>query len=217
MRSACSGLSPHAQERRQRYVWSMRHLAITFFRLLVFVAGARLSSMVLPFNRPGPPSPSGLSEYLVGLIFGLVILAWHSGSIKQAVSRNSIGFLAASTLIWVFVLNVPIPVPNDQYGVGLLVAKVALGTVLLPIAHAGILGESWRRVVLAIPAIYGLWWYLTFNLTAMQWMVESWQGAYLLFMFGSIPGSVWVGRRRDTDPEKDAPPMPVTPDSVRTS
>jgi hypothetical protein len=66
-----------------------------------------------------------------------------------------------------------------------------LGTALLAIAHARLLGASKGRVLMAIPIVFGIWYlsvtYLP-SLSDKQRDIPVWQGAYLLCMFSPKPG-----------------------------
>lgn len=168
----------------------MKPSLVLLVRLLAFVAGSRLCSFILGINRAPTADPLPIPTDLIEPIFGLVVLLWHSKSVRQVVSQRSLAFLAASTFVWMIVQRLPIPPAlRGDYGLGGLVMIVATGTFLLPIAHALILGTSWWRVALAIPGIFGVWWYLTLSQFRFEWIVDVWQGLYLLFMFVSIPAS----------------------------
>ena len=163
--------------------------------------------------------------WFVGLIFGGVVLLWHAKSLRELLSFRSAMFLVASTFIYALMVtlrsfsnilggNWPSPL-DDQF-------VVAVGTVLLAIAHALFLKASWKRVGIAIPCVYGSWYFiaspmqqliifpdavmdfvemakvplltptLSFLLSLLATFlyysnVYVWQGAYLLFMFGTKP------------------------------
>ena len=146
-------------------------------RIALFLAGAFISG-------------KQVNEYwYIGPTFGIVVLAWYANSIQQLLSLRSLGFLVASTLIYALVARLA----------GELMVAVAIGTLLLPTAHAALLGTSWRRTAIAVPGIYGTW-YLLGLLTSWlgeRWrlgplehfvhLVSIWQVAYLLFMFVPSP------------------------------
>ncbi len=74
---------------------------------------------------------------------------------------------------------------------------VGMGTIGLPIAQTLTLHQpSWKRTIIAIPLIYGSWYFLT--ILVSRWnpkgpiedfvnFVSIWQATYLLFMFAPWP------------------------------
>ena len=107
------------------------------FRLAVFIVGALLST------RP----PDWVSSWLVGLIFGVVVLVWHERSVRDAVNLRNVVFLVVSTLIWILVVSLILeninvnPLDTEMEGDGFFFESVVLGTALLTIAHARFLGH----------------------------------------------------------------------------
>ncbi len=158
-------------------------------RLVVFISEAYLAiSQWLWFFQ----------QWYFGLTFGIVILVWRATSVREAVRFRSLAFLAASALIWMLVFQL---LKRSMTGAifvdfkidaRMVYGAVALGTVLLPVAHAQLLGTSWTRMLITIPGILGVWgiWLLANhwafdNLIGVE--ISIWQAAYLLFMFGSKP------------------------------
>lgn len=134
--------------------------------------------------------------WVVGPIFGLVVVIWQATSLRALVTLRSGAFVVASTLIYALVLWLygallhPFSTQRDYS----FVAMIA-GTALLPLAHAWCFKVSWRRVLVAIPAIYALTYLVGFLGDAVGLDktpladflyngVTVWQGAYLLLMFG---------------------------------
>jgi hypothetical protein len=139
-----------------------------------------------------------IAEYwYVGPIFGAVVLVWHARSSRDLVSIPSLKFLAASTLIYALVAWIimdgdsVIPEIPDVFDAGFL--GVMIGSALLPVAHGALLGSSWRRVKIAIPCLYLVWYALALSglfdldITLINSM-SVWQALYLLFMFSPKPG-----------------------------
>jgi hypothetical protein len=147
---------------------------ISIIRVVVFLVGAVVSFEYVP-NR-----------WVVGPVFGLVVLIWHTASPKDAIRLRHLGFLAASTFIYYLVIALDL---DD--GAWL---NVAFGTAALPLAHRFLLGASWRRTFIAIPSIYAIWYLFSWVIakTGLQDspvdfiinFVFVWQAAYLVFMFG---------------------------------
>ena len=163
--------------------------------------------------------------WFVGPIFGGVVLLWHARSLRELLSFRSAIFLVASTFTYALMAAISSlnnflvqngPTPLDDR------SAVAVGTVLLAIAHALFLKASWKRVGIAIPCVYGSWYliaspmqqlplfldpvmdfikmakvplltptlYFLFSLLARFLYCSNvyvWQGAYLIFMFGTKP------------------------------
>lgn len=91
-----------------------------------------------------------------GLVFGIVVLVWKAGSIREAINVRNASFLVAAELIWLLVFYLLNPFLIMLYG------TVALSTVLLAGAQAWLLGASKRRLLVAIPSIFGIWLLLTY-------------------------------------------------------
>ena len=185
-------------------------IATVLFKLGVFGAGAYLSVLVLAPRDP--PLHRLFAVYPVGIIFGAVVLVWHTRSLNKFISLRSLGFLTASTLIWILVYILTFSTHNiitRVFKYGGYGPVIILGTILLTIAHRWLLGTPLRRVLIAIPCIFGIWglgdWYLSHavyhtskysadsidfgiaSLLALLYSTPIWQGAYLLCMFISIP------------------------------
>lgn len=138
-----------------------------------------------------------IAEYwYVGPIFGAVVLLWHAGSSRDLVRMRSLGFLAASTLIYALVAWIilewddEIPEIPNVFDAGFL--GVMIGSALLPVAHGALLGASWGRVTIAIPCLYLAWYALSlselFGLdNALINFVSVWQALYLVCMFAPKP------------------------------
>jgi len=171
------------------YFLAGRPVGVTFwlawvFRLVVFIseayfaAGAAVETLALCPLCPGS---------YIGLAFGIVILVWRARSVREAVHFRSLAFLAASAFIWILTLLIGRSI--NGYG------AIVLGTVLLTVAHAQLLGTSWTRTLIAIPGILGIWlpvWLVGFGIIwqatpHLNVGLAVWQAAYILFMFGSTP------------------------------
>lgn len=153
----------------------MKSTGLLIARIGLFVVGAFISG-------------KQMDEYwYIGPTFGIVVLAWYANSIQNLLSLRNLGFLVASTLIYALVARLA----------GELMVAVAIGTLLLPTAHAALLGTSWKRTAIAVPGIYGGWYLLGLAASWLEewlWPVQSfvhmaslWQFAYLLFMFAPPP------------------------------
>ena len=140
-----------------------------------------------------------VSHWHVGPIFGIVVLVWRAKSLSDIFNIRSIAFLAASTLIYALVIEIMGRTSNRISSDLWSYLAMAVGTILLPIAHGLFLNAPWSRVFLAVPAIYLVWYGLGFGLNAMDLhnqpvealvnTVSIWQTVYLVFMFASIPGT----------------------------
>ena len=139
-----------------------------------------------------------IAEYwYVGPVFGAVVLLWHARTIRDLVSMRSLGFLGASTLIYANVAWIImdgdslIPAIPDVFDAGFL--GVMIGSALLPVAHRAFLGASWRRVKIAIPCLYLVWYALALSglfdveITLINSM-SVWQALYLVCLFAPRPG-----------------------------
>ena len=147
-------------------------------KLLVFVAGAYVSF-------------AHCAEYwVVGPVFGLVVLCWQAASLRTFLAPKRLGFLASSTLIYAFVYWISSQkLPEVPYLFSAFLLAVLVGTVLLPLAHGWWLGASRRRVTLAIPVVYGVFYltqFLTLPDAVQKWVnaVSLWQAAYVFCFFG---------------------------------
>lgn len=141
-------------------------------------------------------SADHMSDYwVIGPTFGLVVLVWRSTDVDALLKPDAAAFLAASALIYALVVRL-------EKGDFKLEGAVAVGTILLPLAHAWLLKAPWKRAAVAIPGIYVVWFVLNRALgrlddtTAIgQKIAEAlrdarvinlasiWQAAYLGFMF----------------------------------
>lgn len=131
------------------------------------------------------------AEYwVVGPLFGAVVLFWHFSFARRTLHWNAAFFLIASTLIYALVVWIS---RKPRLGDDAFYWAVWVGTILLPVAHALMLGASHSRAALAVPCIYGLWYGISsvlgqFTLPqAVQPFLNTvsiWQALYLLFLFG---------------------------------
>lgn len=146
-------------------------------------------------------------SWSVGPIFGVVVLTWYARLPTDLLSLKAAAFLAASTLTYALVVKKY--EPAILYKTDNLLWVVALGTVLLALAHAVFLKASWKRMLIAIPCIYATWWLsmivvdrlrLTGSLAEIILNpISSWQGGYLLFMFAPQPW--WDAQSKPPPPE----------------
>ena len=141
-------------------------------------------------------SAAHMSDYwVIGPTFGLVVLVWRSTDVDALFKPDALAFLAASTLIYALVVRL-------ERGDLKLEGAVAVGTILLPLAHARFLKASWKRVATAIPGIYVVWFILSRALGQIHDsagisqkinealhdvriinLASIWQVVYLTFMF----------------------------------
>ena len=147
-------------------------------RVLLFAAGAYVS-----FDRCA-------EHWVVGPVFGTVVLLWRPAGVRGAFTSKSLGFLASSTLIYALVYGISRQkMPEVPYLFSSFMLAVLVGTVLLPLAHGWWLGAPRRRVRLAIPVVY-VAFYLSQFLdppdAVQKWInaVSIWQAAYLFCFFG---------------------------------
>lgn len=142
-------------------------------KVIVFLAGAYFSGQYLN------------SYWYIGPIFGVVVLVWNTTSLRELLRLRNCAFLLASTLIYALVSQLL----SREFSLA-----VAIGTVLLPLAHMLFLRVHWKRTLVAIPCIYGSWYLLNIVIYTLSGenaplvgafvnMVSSWQAAYLLYMF----------------------------------
>ena len=202
----------------------VRPVAAALLKLGVFGAGAYLS--VLSSLSIFEPKRSYFF-FFVGMIFGAVVLVWRNRSLRESTNLRAFSFLASSTLIWILVymgtegthLINPAPTPSTPAVVIPSTFRdvlfrdangpIILGTILLTLAHSWLLRTPWRRALVAIPCIFGIWILGYWNLyryvlatahstselqfaqiSATLVSIPIWQGAYLLCMLGSIPQSL---------------------------
>jgi len=158
---------------------------IVALKLIVFVLGATASWRFIA------------DHWYVGPIFGTVVLVWHVKALKDLIKPRAISFLVFSTLIYALVIW-----SHDL--LESIYLAVAVGTILLTLAHKILLVASWRRLFVAIPSIYGIWFlfgklleYLEI-ISPLQFFlnyVTVWQAAYLFFLLGPFP--LLDGRPKD--------------------
>ena len=136
-------------------------------------------------------------SWVIGPMFGLVVLIWRSPDVDDLFKPDAAFFLAASTLIYALVVKLE---RSESFT---LETAVAAGTVLLLAAHAGFLKTSWNRAAIAACGTYIVWFVVSRLLgqldegtqigqTISEALRDSrlvnlasiWQGAYLGFMFG---------------------------------
>lgn len=166
-------------------------------RLVVFIAEAYFAS-IFYVSALSWVSWLSMAGWSIGLAFGIVVIVWRTKSVREAVSFQSLAFLAASALIWILVAQ--LINRSIKHGLGglfgvtiddrIFYGSIVLGTVFLSVAHAKLLGTSWTRTLIAIPGTLGFWLFVTLNF--LRDPIHSlsgpvWQAAYLLFMFGSKP------------------------------
>ena len=141
-------------------------------------------------------SATHMSDYwVIGPTFGLVVLIWRSTDVDALFKPDALSFLVASTLIYALVVRL-------EKGDLKLEGAVAVGTILLPLAHAWLLKVPWKRAAIAIPATYAVWFVLSrllgqlhdmtaigvnigdvLDKTRIVNLASIWQAAYLGFMF----------------------------------
>ena len=144
-----------------------------------------------------------LSNGIIGLLFGAVIVMWHSKQPKDFISRQNVCFLIASASIYVVMTLIDYNVsPLLPPGQNFFSPTFAGGTILILAAYALILKTSGLRAMLLIPCIYASWSLLCLVLAGVNGSlaylirpVYVWQGVCLLFMFGRLPFA-----RRTTPP-----------------
>jgi uncharacterized membrane protein YdcZ (DUF606 family) len=131
--------------------------------------------------------------WVVGPVFGSVVLFWQYSIHRKLQIPKAVAFFVSSTLIYALVrymFDFEITGKIDE--VAHFSAPVLAGTILLPIAYKLMMGCSWKRVYLAVPAIYVLWHLSGFLLEKLAldsnvepWInhVMAWQAVYLIAMF----------------------------------
>ena len=172
---------------------------LTMFRLVASVAVGYGSFFCIFHPLPSYPLPSYLVGQIVGPIFGIVVVLWHS-PLKAILSRRNGLFLVLSTLIWAAVYFIgPKGFGNDS----LVRVAVLIGSVLLPFAQALVLNASWRRATIAVPLTYGAFEVSSLIVNefskrgwgSFEWLVNCvtcWQLIYLLCMFARPSSSTKV-------------------------
>jgi hypothetical protein len=101
-------------------------------------------------------SATHMTDYwVIGPMFGLVVLIWRSPDVDDLFKPDAALFLAASTLIYALVVKLE---RSENFT---LEAAVAAGTVLLAAAHAGFLKTPWNRAAVAACGTYIVWFLLS--------------------------------------------------------
>ena len=157
-------------------------MLIWLSRLAAFVAGEYYS-----FDKVA-------HHWYVGPIFAAVVLLWYAPSVRSVLNWRAAAFAVSSTLIYALVYQL---FETKSFSHDELHWPVAVGTVLLPLAHMLFLGAGRARTLIAIPAIYAVWYFTLMPVTKIESgttlqhflnIVTTWQGAYLVFMFVPLPG-----------------------------
>ncbi len=179
------------------------------FQIKVGVSAATIlfSTCLLWFNWGAYPW-----AWLGGLVFAVAVVMWSCRSTDEWFSWRSGGFLVIATLIyrldhWLFREHYAyFKGVVGPYGVDFIM--VVLETTLLPIAQVLLLRVSWKRAIITISCLFGLWlaclklrdplwdfWYPRSGAppdgfrALFLWVTYSvctaiWQAAYLILMFG---------------------------------
>lgn len=169
----------------------------------VFVAGQVAILLIIATER--------IAGYFwgPGVIFGFVVLVWHATSLRSITTWRSVAFMASTTgiyavvsAIWYYALVRAMGVIFASYFVHLndatviisiilILGGVLLGTILLPTAHALLLGATLKRVLIAIPCIIAGFLVACLPLVLLDdgtdyigLPIIVWQAAYLVSMFG---------------------------------
>ena len=154
-------------------------------RLVIYLVGGYLSMACA--TEIGGGSQYKLIGFLVGPIFGVVVLLWQSDYVLALFESANLKFLLLSTLIWSMVDWLLHVASADRY----FDLDILVGSILLPCAHAWVFRSSWRRALLAIVLSFA-------GFESSRLLPESrshgvaqiinaaslWQGGYLLAMFG---------------------------------
>ncbi len=109
--------------------------------------------------------------FVVGPIFGAVVVIWHPKFLQDSVKRGSfrsILFPIAATAIWVFLyglgtfvyLRASTPAGPSSWLFPAPLVSALVGAVLLPLAHKALLGASWTRITVAIPCLCVAYYYI---------------------------------------------------------
>lgn len=136
------------------------------------------------------------SYWVVGPVFGLVVITLDSASFRSFVASKHVAYLAASSLIYALVYH--ISRQNWNHGsdlmdslAGSFPAAVITGSILLPLAHRVFLSAVWKKVwrttVILIAAYYFvtvLSWAndasgMNFRVNFLMILIAAWQGLYL--------------------------------------
>ena len=159
-----------------------------WFRIVIYVLGAWISK-----ERCAEP-------WIVGPVFGAVVLAWNATDLRALARPKSLVFLALSTLIYALVFFIAdsgwkLEPEWLDWLAGSLPLGVAAGSILLPLAHPRLLGGGAPpiRTSLALAASFyaatgigGLLdRYAPFDFDYYAVAVFLWQGLYLGFFYAS--------------------------------
>ncbi|UCD36789.1 MAG: hypothetical protein JSW54_08075 [Fidelibacterota bacterium] len=137
---------------------------VLFGKIAVFAAGAVICNY-LDIQQPH------VAQYLVGAIFGIVVLVWHARSLPDLIDWRSAAFVAASAAIYFVVKLLPGHTLGEIDTLSEIMERfwsilvdgiklfggVLVNSITLPVAHALLLGASLKRTLIAIPFILGIW------------------------------------------------------------
>ncbi len=140
------------------------------------------------------------SYWVVGPLFGLVVVVFHSANLKPLFKPKDISFLIASTLIYAIVFH--ISSQNWNYGsdladslYGSFPIAIITGSVLLPLAHKMIYGASVKTFKSAVIALIVSYYIVVLisilrdlltpgmHLNFLLLFIGAWQAAYLCVFF----------------------------------
>ena len=154
---------------------------MTLLRILFFVAGTITSYIYAP------------KYWIVGPIFGAVVLFWHWSLTRKPRLLGYVGFFLASTLIYALVIKMSSIHTPETGLIGIFMPWLMAGTILLPIAHKYFLKVSWPKVLVTIIAVYAVAYTGGTLLNKVDLysnpiryfvnIVMLWQGTYLFCMF----------------------------------
>lgn len=150
----------------------------TAVRALVFLAGAYFS-----FQKVD-------DFWFVGPIFGAVVLIWEWSFKEKLDLAKAVGFFAASTLIYALVYRISkIDMPKIDKLFDSVYCAVIVGSFLMPVAYKLFFGGSLKKTLIAIPAIYAIFYLSSLVFPDVQKpagniinIVTFWQGAYLFLL-----------------------------------
>jgi hypothetical protein len=152
-------------------------------RLIVYICSVLISAE----HAPG--------SWVVGPVFGLAVVTWHSRSFKSFSTGKHAAFVAASTLIYALVYE--ISSKNWNRGsdtldalVGSLPVAIAVGSLLLPQAHRLLLGVDGKKALMTTAALIGSYYVITaiylilptFSINYLFLYIAAWQGVYLYML-----------------------------------
>ncbi len=114
-------------------------MKMLILRIVVFIVGAYISTKSVRGTFFNP-----ICEFfLIGLIFGVVVIVWQWSLARELQWFQGVGFFLASTFIYLFITILPeldLSVTALSY---VIQNPMFLGTILLPLAHKLILKTSW--------------------------------------------------------------------------